>query len=149
MNEITVIKRRANGQEAWRYTGVVVEQGADWVKLEAYFNLDDLPFHGMVLGRGDRFIETFYANRWYNIFEMHDRESDQLKGWYCNVTRPAVIGDGRVSYEDLALDLLVFPDRRQLVLDEDEFAELNLAEDESLQARTALVELQAIFARPD
>ncbi len=32
-----------------------------------------------------------------------------------------------LSYVDLALDLLVFPDGRQFVLDEDEFLKLDLS----------------------
>jgi protein associated with RNAse G/E len=113
--------------------------------LEAEFNRDDTPFHGITLRRGDRFIETFYADRWYNVFEMHDRDNDRLKGWYCNIGRPAEIGESSVSYIDLALDLLVYPDGRQLVLDEDEFASAGLSARVQQQARQALRELQDSF----
>jgi hypothetical protein len=44
--------------------------------------------------------------------------------------------------------LLVYPDGRQLVLDEDEFAELELSEADQQQARRALGELQALFREP-
>jgi hypothetical protein len=40
---------------------------------------------------------------------------------------------------------LVFPDGRQLVLDEDEFESLELAPDVSQKARRALAELQQLF----
>ena len=50
-----------------------------------------------------------------------------------------------LSYIDLSLDLLVFPDGRQVVLDEDEFAELEIEDEVRNQARLALQELQAIF----
>jgi uncharacterized protein len=148
LDEVVVIKRNPAGQEIWRYNGKVLAYGEQWVRLEAFFNRDDLPFHGLIFGRGDRFVETFYSDRWYNIFEMHGRDNDALKGWYCNVTRPAVIEDGSISYIDLALDLLVYPDRTQLVLDEDEFLELCLEPQTAQTARMALRELQAIFARP-
>ena len=46
------------------------------------------------LRRGDRFIETYYTDRWYNIFEIHAREDDRLKGWYCNIAKPAVMEAG-------------------------------------------------------
>jgi hypothetical protein len=146
--EVVVIKRNPAGVETWRYPGRMLERGPNWVRLEAFFNRDDLPFHGMLLGRGDRFVETFYSDRGYNIFEVHAREDDALKGWYCNVARPAELSDGVVSYVDLALDLLVFPDRRQLVLDEDEFAALNLPPAEAAAARQALRELQDYFSAP-
>ncbi len=94
-------------------------------------------------------METYYSDRWYNINEIFDRDSHERKGWYCNVTRPAEIGKDSVSYVDLALDLLVFADHRQLILDEDEFAALKLSEEEAQIARQALQELQGLFARHD
>lgn len=142
MDEITIIKCNHLGQETWRYTGKVLSLTADAVLLQAYFNRPDLPFHGIVLGEGDRFVELFYTGRWYNIFEIHDRGTDALKGWYCNITRPAQMATGQVMYEDLALDLLVYADGRQLVLDEDEFAALHLAPDDQQQALAALAELR-------
>ncbi len=145
MSSITVRKLNPAGQETWRYTGCVLEQHADRVVLEALFNRDDIPFHEILLRRGDRFVETFHSDRWYNVFEMYDCDDNHLKGWYCNIGYPAVIGDGSVSYIDLALDLLVYPDGRQLVLDEDEFEVLALAPDVHQRARQALEELQASF----
>jgi len=151
MMDVTVIKRNLQGQEAWRYTGRVLERQPELIILEARFNRPDLPFHGILLGQGDRFVETYFTNRWYNIFEIHDRVDDCVKGWYCNVSMPAVIEheqeDGLiVSYVDLALDLLVYPDGKQLVLDEAEFAELDLDEQGRRQALQALEELQRLFA---
>lgn len=142
-----MIKRNPQGIETWRYSGHVLERGTNFVRLEAPFNRDDLPFHGIVLGRGDRFVETFYTDRWYNMIEMHDRLSGELKGWYCNVTCPAEIGNEEVSYIDLALDLLVYPDGRQLVLDEDEFALLELSAEDTRAAWQALRELEQHFQR--
>jgi hypothetical protein len=113
--------------------------------IEAFFNGGSRPFHGINLVNGDRFIETYYFDRWYNIFEIHDLETDRLKGWYCNVNYPAEGVNGRVSYVDLALDLLVYPDGRLLVLDEDEFDELTLSESNKQKAREALKELMSIF----
>jgi predicted RNA-binding protein associated with RNAse of E/G family len=146
---ITVIKQNPAGEETWRYEGRVLEHRENSLRLEAFFNRDDMPFHGLLLKRGDRFVETFFSDRWYNIFEIFDRDSSERKGWYCNVTRPAEIDRQKISYVDLALDLLVFADKRQLVLDEDEFAALEISPEEALTARQALRELQALFARHD
>ena len=143
--EISVIKLNVEGKETWRYTGRVIERRERCLKLEAFFNRDDLPFQGITFGRGDRFIETYYSDRWYNIYEIHDRVTDELKGWYCNVTTPASIEKDRVSYIDLALDLLVYPDKKQLVLDEDEFQLLAIDAEMKAQALNALRELQEIF----
>ncbi len=142
---ILVIKLNTEGKETWRYSGRVLERHATWLKLEALFNRDDLPFHGITLRRGDRFVETYFADKWYNIFEIHDVDTDALKGWYCNVTTPARIEKNRLAYIDLALDLLVYPDNSQLVLDEDEFQELQIDDATRSKARAALAELQELF----
>ena len=146
LNDVVVIKRNIDGQETWRYDGRILERGQNWLLLEAFFNRQDTPFHGIVLANGDRFLETYYSDRWYNIFEIHDRLSGDLKGWYCNVTRPALFEETQVSYIDLALDLLVYPDQTQLVLDEDEFARLPIDPSTRLKALAALQELQTLFA---
>ncbi len=142
---ITVIKQDIQGRETFRYSGVVLERSPDCVRLEAYFNRDDRPLDEIVLKRNDRFVETYYTKRWYNVFEIYDRDEEALKAWYCNIGYPAEIGDGVISYRDLALDLLVYPDRRQVVLDEDEFERLELSPQVRRQAIQALEELREQF----
>jgi predicted RNA-binding protein associated with RNAse of E/G family len=150
MDEVVVRKLAPDRRETWRYSGNVLAREFNVVLLEARFNRDDLPFHGIILGRGDRFVEKFFSDRWFNIFEIHDREDDHLKGWYCNICLPAELDENEVAYVDLALDLLVYPDGRQLVLDEDEFADLQVDDDTRQKARLALDELQEIFLQfPD
>ncbi len=145
MDPIIVRKLNPAGQVTFLYPGRVLERRADCIVVVAEFNRDDYPIHEIALRRGDRFIETYYTDRWYNVYEIHDREDDRVKAWYCNIGHPAVIEESVVSYIDLALDLLVYPDGRQFVLDEDEYAALKLAPDEQHQARLALMELQACF----
>jgi predicted RNA-binding protein associated with RNAse of E/G family len=144
---ISVIKRNPAGQELWRYSGTLLRRDFHTLVLEANFNAPDRPFMGIELLTGDRFIETYFTDRWYNVFEIHDREDDRLKGWYCNVGQPIIIeSDHEISYVDLALDLWVTPDGAQTVLDELEFAALNLDDDTKSKARAALDELQQIFS---
>jgi uncharacterized protein len=147
--DITVIKLNPEEQETWRYSGRVLERTPDSIRLEALFNRKDTPFLEIVLRKGDRFVETYYSGRWYNIYEIFDVLSGESKGWYCNVTRPARIEHDFVYYVDLALDLWVYPDGRQVVLDEDEFAELKLTPEETERAWKALGELQELFRRHD
>ena len=147
--KITIIKNNHLGHEVWRYDGKVIKQTPEAILIEAFFNRPDLPFHEIVLKEGDRFIELYPFAKWFNIYQVHDREDGTLKAWYCNVTRPVRMADGIIAYDDLALDLLVYPDRRQLVLDEDEFLDLHLDEVEKIQARNGLQELQKLFAQPE
>ncbi|MBI3739584.1 MAG: DUF402 domain-containing protein [Chloroflexi bacterium] len=146
MNEpIRVLKRNLSGEVTWQYDGHVLKRELNAVVLEAFFNRPDVPFMGTTLKENDRFVETFYSDRWYNIFEIYDRDDGQIKGWYCNIGHPAEIGDGTVSYVDLALDLWVAPDGKQTVLDEDEFDALHLGVDDRRKARGALAELRKLF----
>jgi len=142
---ITVLKLNTENQVTWRYQGQVIDEQPDRLTLEAYFDRDDVEFHGIWLRKGDRFVETYFTNRWYNIFEIHARDDDTLRGWYCNVGSPAEIEGATLSYIDLALDLLVYPDHRQVVLDEDEFEHLDISPQVKQQAIDALAALQEQF----
>jgi uncharacterized protein len=148
MEAITVTKHKPVDDNPFVYSGKALVRLSNAVLLEAFFNRPDMFFNGMELKKDDRFLEAYFTDRWYNIFEIYDRDRGDRKGWYCNVTRPAQIIKGEVSYIDLALDLLVFPDGRCLVLDEDEFAALKLSPETNQAARSALVELQQIFQNP-
>lgn len=147
MTDITVLKRNLAGEVTWKYEGRVLDRGANCVTLEAFFNRDDMPFMGVVLKRGDRYVELFYSDRWYNVFEIYDRNDGKIKGWYCNVGYPAVIEKDTVSYIDLALDLWVAPDGAQTVLDEDEFLGLSIDVMTRAQAVSALEELKRKLAK--
>ena len=143
--DLWVIKRNVEGEETWRYPAKVLRRKPGAMLIEAYFNRPDTPFHGITLAQGDRFIEAYYRDRWYNLFEIHDHLDGSLKGWYCNVALPAEIDADTISYVDLALDLLVYPDGKQLVLDEDEFTGLAITPEVRRQALDALKGLQNLF----
>ncbi len=145
MSSIIVIKQNIQGEEVWRYRGELLKRTEHFLVLKAFFDKDDSHFYGLNLCRGDRFIEWYYTDCWYNIFEIHDRKDNHLKGWYCNISTPAQIDAEIVVYQDLALDLLVFPDGRQLVLDEGEFNALTLPTEIRENACNALKTLQFIF----
>lgn len=142
---VTVVKQDLQGKETWRYTGRILHRQDDSLTIEAFFNHPDIDVHGITFVEGDRFIETYYTHRWYNIFEIYSRETETLKGWYCNVCYPAKFDDNIISFRDLALDLLVFPDGKQAVLDEEEFEALALSEKDRKKAKAAIVELKNLF----
>jgi protein associated with RNAse G/E len=141
---VTVIKLNPQRIETWRYPGHILEYHENSILLEAFFNREDLPFYELVLRKNDRFIERYFADRWYNIFEIHDRDDGHIKGWYCNVTQPAEFSQGEIRYVDLALDVLAYPNGNYLVLDKDEFAALDLDRSTREQASQALEDLVAL-----
>ena len=141
MDQVTVRKLDHAGNELISYPGEVLERSEHAVVLRTFWNREPMDLGFVVLEPDDRWTETFYADRWYNVFEI--RTSDgHLKGWYCNVTRPARITEDEIAAEDLALDLWVEPDGEMDVLDEDEFAQLPLSPQERRNARAALAELR-------
>lgn len=142
-NKIDVVKLDHLGQEIFRYPGRVLALNDTFVRLEAFFTFGAVEVEEVVLTKGDRFIETFYFDRWYNIFEIHAGSDDRLKAYYCNIGYPAVMIDGEVSYRDLALDLLVRPDGRETVLDMDEFEALWVDNATREQALKGLAAVQA------
>ena len=143
--KIKVQKKNPAGKVTYEYEGeLLIHEGSE-IKLEALFDRVDMPVQDVVFKTGDRFVEYYYTDRWYNIFAIHDREDDTVKGWYCNIGKPALIEDGIVSYVDLALDLWVSAAGVQTVLDEDEFEALNLDDELKNGALTGLEELKQLF----
>ena len=140
-----VIKENEWGAEVWRYSGNVIKKADDRVLLDARFNRDDFIFHGIPFCKGDRFIEAYFSKQWFNIFEIYQGESDSLKGWYCNVTFPAVIRAEEIHYRDLALDVLIYADHHYLLLDEEEFAALEIRPEIKEKARKIPQELLSLF----
>jgi hypothetical protein len=110
------------------------------IDVEQYVLLD------VVLKRGDRFVETYYDDRYYNVYEIFDRDNAQRKGWYCNLSRPAQIAMKTVSWVDLALDLWVWPDGRSEILDQDEFDLLPLDAAEREKVGSAVLHLRHEFS---
>lgn len=143
-NKVIVIKLNPKREEIWRYQGKILSHNENTRLIEALFNREDMLFHGITIKENDRFIERYFTDRWYNIFEIHDRDDDRLKAWYCNVTTPASFSPGKITYIDLALDLLAYPDGEYLLLDEDEFEALVLDDEthsKALQALDSLVKM--------
>jgi len=145
--KITVLKKNLAGEVTWKYDGWVLQREDNFIMLEALFNRPDTPFMDIVLKENDRFVETFYSDRWYNVFEIYDRDDGHAKGWYCNIGKPAVIEDDVVSYVDLALDLWISANGQQTVLDMDEFEKLELDDELREGALNGLEEVQGVFKR--
>ncbi len=124
MVEKSILVRKLNyeGRETWRWTGKLVQQEDGVTVIDALFNAPPRDLGYMTLETTDLFHEFYYRDRWFNIFQVF-KDDGTLKGWYCNITKPAVISEGEIDFVDMALDLFVYPDGRTLVLDEDEFKE--------------------------
>lgn len=148
MNEtLTIRKLNLDHELLWSYTGQLIHRSANFIKLEAHFNRETYDAGYVVFEKHDRFVEYFFADRWYNIFEIHSVQDDRLKGWYCNIAKPAKFSANTIEQIDLALDAWIKPDGTTLILDEDEFAALNLDEATRQSARQAVQELIDLVRR--
>ena len=123
---VVVRKIDPYGEEIARYQGVVVEETTEAVTLLARWESSRVDLDYMVLEPGDDFVEHFFFDLWYNIFEIYRAADGHFRGWYCNVTRPPKINTAEVVWYDLALDLFVSHEGSKRVLDVDEFEALAL-----------------------
>jgi protein associated with RNAse G/E len=139
---ITVIKKDVQGNTKIQYKGEIVERLANGVVIQASWTSPTKELGYTTFEPGDQFIEHYYTDRWFNIFDISSADGTH-KGWYCNVTEPAVISDNQIEQVDLVLDVWVSPEGETLVLDEDEFADDQTLSDE--QRRDARQGLQAIL----
>ena len=97
----------------------------DYACVRAMWTRPAVDLGYMQFAPGDILDEHFYADKWYCVFTVF-RADGQLRGWYCNVTKPASIYTNAVTSVDLELDLFVAPDRiATLRLDVDEFEAQN------------------------
>lgn len=142
---VKVQKKNPAGEVTYQYEGQILSRDEHSIVLEALFDRADMPFMDVIFKTGDRFVEYYFSDRWYNIFVIYDRDDGKIKGWYCNISKPAVFEDAVVSYVDLALDLWVSTDGKQTVLDEDEFETLGLDEELRMSALKGLDELKGLF----
>lgn len=136
------------GVEKATYEGEVLSRDAHSVLIRAVWTRPTTRLPFITFERGDILHESFYNDRWYNVFELRTSQG-RLKGWYADITRPAHISADRLDWEDLLLDIWMGPDGAMQVLDEDEFAaaEPDLAPLEVGIARATLAPLSEELQR--
>jgi uncharacterized protein len=141
-----VRKLKPGGALDYAWDGVVLRCDASGIVLRAEFNVDIVERDFATFRRGDVFVEFYYFDRFYNVFQISAADGT-LKGWYANVGLPAELmaEKGELQYVDLALDVWTLPGGEYVVLDQDEFDEL-LVEHADLvegaeRGRDALLEL--------
>jgi protein associated with RNAse G/E len=141
MNPFTVYKLNHLGEITLSYEGNVVANDETSVCIRALFGFATRDLGYVVLKTGDIFTEWFYTDKWYNVFRVQDVDSGEIKGYYCNLTRPASISENSVKADDLALDIFVKPDGSTLTLDEAEYNALPLTDAERAHVQAAVAEI--------
>jgi protein associated with RNAse G/E len=134
---------RPDGSQAFAWDGTVLRCDASGIVLRAQFNVDLVDLGFTTFRRGDEFIEFYYWDQCYNVFQVSTPDGT-LKGWYSNLGLPAELSadEGDLRYVDLALDVWTHPNGEYVVLDQDELDELLAAHvDLAERGRRALLEL--------
>ncbi len=143
---ITVVKLSPRGEIKIKYQGEVVEHLSHGVIIQAYWSHPTKNLGYVSFEPGDSFIEYYYTDRWYNIFDIASTQGVR-KGWYCNIAEPAFLFEDHIEQVDLLLDVWVSPEGETLILDEDEFAaDTTLTIRQRNGARQALQELLQMIA---
>jgi PncC family amidohydrolase len=138
-----VHKCNHRGERKYSYAGELELRDASKVVVKAPWTFDEMPLAYSRFSPGDIFTETFYFDRWHNIFEIAGKDAT-LKGWYANITRPTRLTGDDLEWDDLALDAWMSTDGHLLLLDEDEFEALvpSLTPVEAETARGAMQEVK-------
>ncbi|MFC8516953.1 DUF402 domain-containing protein [Streptomyces sp. NPDC057257] len=149
--DLTVVLVKA-GRTKIRYDAELLADDGTRVAVRAPWAGEGVRDFGFVrFETGDVFTEYYWRDRWYAVKEVRDADG-ALKGWYCDITRPAVLSGGELVVEDLDLDLWVSADGTDVRrLDEDEFADSGLEEKDpqaAAAAVAALDELEALARGP-
>jgi hypothetical protein len=142
-----IVKLDHTGHALTRYPGEGVYADDEVVVARCIWTAPK-PFaiESFFLQAGDIFMEHFYPHQGYNVFVVYSAIGS-LKGWYCNITAPAEVAGDEIRWRDLALDLLVLPDGREILLDADEFEALPLSSTDREAAHQALAALRDHIAR--
>lgn len=133
------------GRTKIRYGAELLGDDGTRVVVRAPWAGDGVRDFGFVrFEKGDVFTEYYWRDRWYAVKEVRDSEGT-LKGWYCDITRPATLSGTELVVEDLDLDLWHSADGTDVLrLDEDEFAESGLAETDPEAAAAAVAALDQL-----
>src|SRR5690606_17899149 len=119
---ITINSRKYDLSIRRSWQARLIEQKADLLLFVGEFAED---VHHPDLGHiqaGTISYEYYWLDRWYNVFRFHHPDGT-FRNWYCNVTMPPTFDGAILDYVDLDIDILVWPGKHPIILDEDEFKE--------------------------
>ncbi|MFF9096406.1 DUF402 domain-containing protein [Streptomyces sp. NPDC014776] len=135
------------GRTKIRYPAGLLADDGTRIAVRAPWAGDTVRDFGFVrFEAGDVFTEYYWRDRWYSVKEVRDAAGG-LKGWYCDITRPATLTGTELVVEDLDLDLWRSADGRDVRrLDEDEFEASGLSERDPRAAAAAVAALDTLEA---
>lgn len=117
------------------------------IAIRALWAVGNKPMHlgYTIFEPGDTFVETYYRDEWFSIWEIQSHRNGRTKGWYCNVCQPIELEGDDLRFVDMELDVFVYPDGRFVILDEDELLSANLPQAEQDAARAGLAKVMDLI----
>ncbi len=99
-----VQSRSFDGRSAWEWQATYVGRAPGLIVLHSNRG-DEIASGERAVPWPEDTLQFYWSDRWYNIrAALRDGEP---YFWSCNVAMPASIGDGRVTYVDLDLEVAV------------------------------------------
>jgi uncharacterized protein len=117
---LTIQAKKYDGRVRKTWHGGVVSESTDLLILVAKFEED---VHHNDLGHiraGTVSFEYFKLDKWYNMFRFH-HPTGELLAYYINISMPPILEGNTLSYVDLDIDVVVWPNKLVEVLDRDDF----------------------------
>lgn len=127
MSYRTIEARKYNGDVHYRLVAHLVADDGACIRLRTV--PDDMLHHvtrGVMRPMNRCSDLYFWRERWYNVYVHHTPDGD-FTHFYCNVGLPPQIDDSTVSFVDLDLDVVMFPNGAVKVLDAGEFKQHTVA----------------------
>jgi hypothetical protein len=122
---VAIHHARAGARERFSYPVDVLRWRPCHVIVSGVFG-PEVAGRSPIFRPGDVTAEFFWRDRWWNVIAGYDAGTGDLRGYYCNVAKTPrwhVEPAPMIAYTDLDLDLVVFPDGRIELHDEDEFVQ--------------------------
>jgi protein associated with RNAse G/E len=122
---VAIHHARAGDRERFSYPVEVLRWRPCHVIVSGVFG-PEVAGRSPIFRPGDLSVEFYWSDRWWNVTAAYEPTTGALKGYYCNVAKPSrwrAEPEPIIMYTDLDLDLIVFPDGRIELHDEDEFVQ--------------------------
>lgn len=145
---VSVQSRKYDGRLQRSWPARLAVQTGSLLVLDATFTEEIRhPWLGTIVP-GTRSTEYYWTDRWYSIFRFAEPHG-ALRNFYCNINQPATFDGQTLTFVDLDIDLLIWPDFAYRILDEDEFAtnsvKFKYPAELQRQARAALAAVLALL----
>jgi protein associated with RNAse G/E len=118
--QITINARKYDGHIRRSWSGGLVSQTDTHLIVVGRFGADVRHSDLGLIPKGTISFEHFWLDRWYNVFRFYGPDG-AFHSHYCNITMPPTFENNVLDYVDLDIDLILWPDGRVEVLDQDDF----------------------------